>query len=113
MYVNCCYALQKFGRLTIQKSPNSTRKILNVRLQIVYLAQFSTDSNNLDFRIVSLAMLYSNTGCLKKCTVFECSVLKHREPNVTIYMNPKACKFYLIPHMMTFVAWKQSYRRFS
>ena len=30
-----------------------------------------------------------------------------------IYMNPKACKFYLIPHMMTFVAWKQSYSRFS
>ena len=27
------------------------------------------------------------------------------------YMNPKACKFYLIPYMMTFVAW--SYSRFS
>ena len=30
-----------------------------------------------------------------------------------IYMNPKACKFYLIPHMMTFVASKQRYCRFS
>ena len=29
-----------------------------------------------------------------------------------IYVNRKAWKFYLIPHMMTFVAWKQSYSRF-
>ena len=25
----------------------------------------------------------------------------------------EACKFYLIPHKMSFVAWKQSYSRFS
>ena len=27
---------------------------------------------------------------------------------VLFYMNPKTCKFYLIPHMMTFVALKES-----
>ena len=30
-----------------------------------------------------------------------------------IHTNPKACTFYLIPHMMTFVAWKQNYSRIS
>ena len=30
-----------------------------------------------------------------------------------IFTSPKACKLYLIPHMMTFVAWKQSCSRFS
>ena len=29
------------------------------------------------------------------------------------YMNLKVCKVYLVPYMMTFVAWKQSYSRFS
>ena len=29
-----------------------------------------------------------------------------------IRIPPKPVKFYLIPHMMAFVAWKQSYSRF-
>ena len=31
----------------------------------------------------------------------------------SFHIISKACKFYLIPHMMTFVVWKQSYSRFS
>ena len=55
-------------------------------------------------------------GVSIKCTLFYCLILKSHEllrHNTLFHTNPKACKFALIPHMMTSVACKQSYSRFS
>ena len=51
-----------------------------------------------------------------KYTPFYCLILKSRELKrhyALFQTNPKSCKFYLIPDMMTSAAWKQSFSRFS
>ena len=82
--------------------------IQNLKQDIFYVLK---DIKMLVMRLLDRLETTKNVSILS-----ECSVLKSREPysyNVLFCTNSKAFNFYLIPHMMTFVAWKQSWSRFS